>query len=101
MWLNPLPITAIVFPFAYKHELCAWVSIPSANPLIILILYFDNFSTISLVIFSPSFDEFLDPITAIPKLFNILIFPSTYISFILGVIFFNFSGNKLLVFSIL
>jgi len=48
------------------------VSIPNANPLIILILYFDNSSTISLVIFSPSLDEFLDPITAIPKSFNIL-----------------------------
>lgn len=72
MLLNPLPITAIVFPFAFKQLLCACESIPNASPLIILILYFDSSSTISFVIFSPSFDEFLEPITAIPKLFNIL-----------------------------
>ena len=39
--LNPHPITAIVFPFSFIAFSCAIVSIPLANPLIIVIPLFD------------------------------------------------------------
>lgn len=40
------------------------MSIPKANPLIIFIPKSVNFLVNSLAIFSPSFDEFLEPIIA-------------------------------------
>ena len=52
------------------------LSIPLAKPLITLILFLQNFFTNSSVIRSPSLDEFLEPTTAIPKLFSIVSFPS-------------------------
>ena len=60
----PLPITAIVFPFAFSVAVCAILSIPFARPLTVTIPFFaisyDNvFATIS-----PYFVCSLQPIIA-------------------------------------
>ena len=53
------------------------LSIPLASPLITFIFFLQNCFTNSSVVRSPSLDEFLEPTTAIPKLFSISSFPST------------------------
>lgn len=71
----PEPNTAIVLPFA---PICACVSIPIANPLIVFILFLANSFASFLAIVFPYNEQFLVPTIAIDFSFSLFIFPNAY-----------------------
>mgnify|MGYP004439375011 CR=1 FL=1 len=99
--MKPPPKTAIVLPISFLEPKWAAVSIPFANPLTIQIFCLDISLEKYIAWLYPYSVQSLEPIIVIDFLFNNSILPSAYIFLGKSLIFNNFWGYNLSLYSII